>query len=83
VSVPTITENGIGTFLFAWEEGIRIEASRLRNHSDGRVTGELLITTSKPGTKAPHLHRAQFNFTSTTARDRLAHSLDGRYAKTD
>jgi len=83
VSVPTITENGIGTFLFAWEEGIRIEASRLRNHSDGRVTGELLITTSKPGTKYPHLHRAQFNFTSTTARDRLAHSLDGRYAETD
>jgi len=80
VSLPSISEFP-GGFLLVWaEENLTIKASRLRNHSDGRLTGELLIETTAPG-YSPHLHQAQFNFSSTVARDKLAKMMSAIYTE--
>jgi len=84
MSQPQITDDGIGGYVFEWDnDSIRIEATRLKSHSDGRIMGEVVISTTQPGAKHPHLHQAQFNFSSSVSRDRLAKSLDGRYAEVD
>jgi len=84
MSLPQITDDGIGGYVFEWNpDGIRIEATRLKSHTDGRVMGEVVISTTKPGVKHSHLHQAQFNFSSSVSRDRLARSLDGRYGEVD
>jgi len=71
----------ISGYIFSWDkEKITIEVSRLHNHSDGRVTGEIAISTSMPG-YSPHLHQAQFNFAATRSRTELARALDERYGK--
>jgi len=84
MSLPKVTEDGIGGYLFDWQdEGIKIQANRLKVHGDGRVIGEIVVLASKEGIKHPHLHQAQFNFSSTTSRERLARSLEGRYGEVD
>ncbi|MCL6531574.1 MAG: AAA family ATPase [Meiothermus ruber] len=57
-----------------------IEVSRLHAHSDGKVTGEIAISTSLPG-YAPHLHQAKFNFAATRSRTELSRALNERYGK--
>ena len=80
MSLPQIIDTVTG-YIFTWQqEQITIEVSRLRNHSDGRVTGEIAVSTSTPG-YSPHLHQAQFNFAATRSRAELARNLDERYGK--
>src|SRR3989304_9243207 len=68
-------------FLFHWEEEhLNIKVSHLHPHHDGRVTGELLITTTNPG-YAPHLHQADLNFKSTITREKLAKYMTQRYSE--
>jgi len=74
---PIITE-GTGGCLLKWEDGVSIDVTRARQHqSDGRVTGEVAVKFGKNGSAAL-LHRAQFNFSSTQARNTLAKALKER-----
>lgn len=80
MSKPTV-ETGVGSYTLKWDEGVRIDVSRVREHtSDGRVTGEVEVRFGKNG-NANLLHRAQFNFSSTRTRSELAKELSGRAAK--
>jgi len=77
---PQITETVSG-YIFTWQkEMITIEATRVHAHTDGRVTGEIAISTSAPG-YGPHLHQAQFNFSSSRSRRELAKTLEEKYPK--
>ncbi len=80
MKLPQIKETVSG-YIFSWEEEhISVEVSRLHNHNDGRITGELAISTTMPG-YSPHLHQAQFNFSATRSRNELSRVLDERYGK--
>jgi len=80
MSKPAI-ETGVGSYSLTWDEGVRIDVSRVREHaSDGRVTGEVEVRFGKNG-NANLLHRAQFNFSSTRTRNDLAKELSGRVSK--
>ncbi len=77
MSLPKITETIVG-FKFEWEsEQIQIDVSRIHN-SNSRVEAEVAIATTAPGFPG-HLHQANFNFLSTTARTNLAKSLTTRH----
>jgi hypothetical protein len=77
MSLPKITPD-ISGYTYCWEsEKITIECRRLSLHS-GEIKGEICISSNAPGNNASHLHRANFNFSSDTARDRLATSLGKR-----
>lgn len=57
---PSVTETG-NSIRFEWDDvNITIQASRVREHSDGRVTAELRTSTSAPG-YAPHLDQRSVN----------------------
>jgi len=77
VSKPTITDS-IGGYVLEWAaEFIKIQVNRLKTHTDGRVTGEITVTTTNP--KAPgHLHQAQLNFSASGTRGQLAKKLNAR-----
>ncbi len=78
MSAPKITTKA-GNYYFEWEdEKVTIKVTRVKTHSDGRVLGEILIETTQPGTKQ-HIHQAQFNFSSTFMRDKLAGTLEKQY----
>ena len=78
MSKPKI-ESKAGNYYFDFEDAhVTIKVTRLKNHSDGRVIGEVLIETTLPGTKQ-HIHQAQFNFSSTATRDKLATTLEKQY----
>jgi len=77
MSLPRIIPT-IAGYKFHWnDEQIAIDVSRLHSHSDGRVTGEIIVTSTLPGIP-PHLHQASHNFTSSSSRDRLAGLLNKR-----
>jgi len=74
MSIPTITEApGVIKFEFE-EEKLSIQVKRLHSHSDGRVTGELIIQTTALGFN-PHLKQALFNFAVDRSRKELANSM--------
>lgn len=72
----------INGYKFHWaDEQLDILVSRCRVHnSDGRVTGELLITSSIVDGK-PIYPLTTFNFTSDTTRSRLIKTLNESYPK--
>lgn len=74
MSKPTITET-LGGFEFLWKaEKLIIKVSRLQLHnSDGRVTGEILITTLE---NQPIYPQTSLNFTSERTRTILAKTLN-------
>ena len=75
MSKPEV-EQTIGGYLLRWEkEKIDIKVSRLRVHpSDGRVTGEILITDTANG-NLPLYPQTNLNFTSNQVRSRLIKTL--------
>lgn len=74
MSQPKITEI-LGGYLFDWEEEkVRISVKRIKQHNDGRVNGEVIVTTTLPNYN-PHLHQATLNFLSTAAQEKLTKSL--------
>lgn len=79
MSLPEIKEIP-GGYNFKWNgnEQIQIKVNRLRSHSDGRLNGEILVTTTAPGYN-PHLHLGQFNFTASRSRKELAKQLTEEY----
>ncbi len=77
MSLPQILEIP-GGYKYLWkDEMIQIITNRLHNHSDGRLTGELAISTTAPSI-SPHIHQAQFNFSSTRSRKELTRTLEER-----
>lgn len=74
MSLPKI-DNTITGYRFAWEaEQITIEVSRIRQNKTS-TAGEIIISTSAPGFKAPHITQQRFSFTNKDDRDKLAKSL--------
>lgn len=73
-SKPTISEV-VGGYLFKYEkENLMLKVSRLRVHSsDGRVTGELLV--SLLNNEAPIYPHTSFNFSSDRTRTTLVKTL--------
>ena len=80
MSKPLITET-IGGYDFLWEdEQLQISIKRLHIHKDGKVTGELLITTDATDFKFPVLHPpTQINFTADRTRKELINTLKEKY----
>ena len=79
MSKPIISSTVAGYSLHWADEKLNIVVSRLKEHSDGTVKGELKITTDAPGFN-PHLYQAQFNFVSAQSRKSLAATLLEKYA---
>jgi len=78
MSNPKITDI-VGGYDFLWDaEAVQIRVSRIHANGDGKITGEILVTTSAPG-YSPHLHQAAFNFLSSTTRKQLAKQLKEEY----
>jgi hypothetical protein len=73
---PIFTRNLNSYDMFWPDEKININVTRLSEHSDG-LKGEILITTTDKKSEA-HLHGAQFNFSSSVTRGRLATELQKR-----
>jgi hypothetical protein len=76
MSIPTITQS-IDGYDFLWAEGVNINVSRLRVHTDGRVTGEIIVKNQK----ATLYPQTQFNFSSDRTRSTLINSLNKLYPK--
>lgn len=81
MSIPLIEETSSG-YRFDWVEGIAIDVSRLHNHNNGDVTGEIRVRTKLEGIP-PHLHQAKFNFSSSQTRRNLARILHERFPGAD
>jgi hypothetical protein len=63
---PVMTQTG-NSIRYDWDDShISIHVSRVREHSDGRVTAELRTTTSAPG-YAPHLDQRSVNLLTSKA----------------
>ncbi len=78
MSKPTSKSTSSG-YHFEWqEEKLFIDISRIKEHSDGTVKGELKITTSVASFN-PHLYLAQFNFVSSQSRRSLSTALLEKY----
>lgn len=76
---PSINE-APGIYTLEWaEDSIKVVTSKVRQHRDGKVTGEIWITTTATNSHS-HLHQAQFNFSSTQARTSLAKVMAGKYS---
>ena len=75
MSKPAISESASG-YILTWEDcSLTIKASRVDVHKEGRVTGELLITTNLKDYN-PILHpQTQFNFSAQRTRNELISTL--------
>lgn len=82
LAVPRIKHTA-GLIRFWWDtEQVQVAVSRMHAHKDGRITGEIRITTTAPGYR-PHLHQAQLNFAATRSKQELAKFLDSRMNDVD
>lgn len=80
MSIPTIVET-VGGYTFTWaKERLTIAVNRVRVHtSDGRVTGEVLITTDTPGYSPILYPQSSLNFSASRSRHELVNSLVSSY----
>jgi len=77
MSIPKIS-GGSGFYRLEWEEeGIIITVSRIKEKSDGTLTAEVEIASTK--TPYPHLKLTRLNLLSSRARKNLAQDLEGEY----
>jgi len=79
VSEPTVESDGTSYQLTWAEEQLSISVTQLRQHKDGRVTCELVATTSRADYDGPHLLQTSFNLTAVRTRTDLAKKLATRY----
>jgi len=75
-SKPDVFQQG-QIFELIWPEGIKANVSRIRTHSDGRTTGELMVRVDK--TKFPSyggiLLQSLFNLSTIRSRNEMAKEL--------
>ena len=82
MNAPKLVANA-GYFYLSWpEERIQVVVSRLRVDSKYNVSGEIEVTSSRPGTSI-HLDQARCNLTSTASRRSFAKQLLERMADVD
>lgn len=73
-----IVKRSGNAFLFRWQKELaEAKLSRIKEHSSGAVTGELLFRSLAPGGEG-HLHQAQINLLSTATRQKYAQQLQSR-----
>ena len=78
VSHPPAVQGTSSTYTLTWgEDAIIARISRLKEHSNGDISGFLAFTTTLPG-MPPKIHQAKFNFASTQSRVSLAKVLHQR-----
>jgi len=78
METPTVHRRG-GYFLFVWEEA-QVAADVRRVHESGdHMKADVTWRSTAPG-EAPHLHAGVLSLTSTSAKDRLAQSLQKQHA---
>ncbi|MHC1630995.1 MAG: AAA family ATPase, partial [Methanotrichaceae archaeon] len=78
VSHPPVIKGTASTYTLTWGEGaITARVSRLKEHSNGDISGFLAFTTTLPG-MPPKIHQAKFNFATTQSRVSLAKVLHQR-----
>ena len=83
MSIPSI-DGKASTYTVTWaEEQLQIVVGQIHAHKDGRVTSELLITTSREDYDYPHLLQTSFNLTAARSRTELAKKLATRYQELD
>lgn len=83
MSIPTIEGKG-STYTLVWaEEQLQVVVSQIHSHKDGRVTSELLITTSREDYEYPHLLQTSFNLSAARSRTELAKKLATKYEQLD
>lgn len=71
----------LGGYELSWSDiKLRITVTKIKQHRDNRVTGWLMIYSSKKA-KERLLHQADLNFASTQTQKSLANSLRDRYDK--
>jgi hypothetical protein len=82
ISSPSVYGRG-RNFKVSWEkEGVEASVSRLCQHSDGRLSGEVLIKVERP--ERPEILGQQvFTLSSASARDKLAKLLNERHNTLD
>ena len=75
MSIPNITES-ISGYTFRWDDlKLSLKISRLRIQNNGRVTGEVLITTDAKNMSPILYPQTQLNFSSSTTRQHLINIL--------
>ena len=83
MSIPAIAES-ISGYTFRWDDlKLSLKISRLRIHNDGRVTGEVLITTDAQNMSPVLYPQSQLNFSSPTTRQHLINILKAQYPQWD
>ena len=80
MSKPDIKEK-IGGYEFTWKDHkIKVEASRIRQHRDDRITGWLMFTnTTASGVGL--IHQAELNFKASLSQKQLANTLTEKLDK--
>jgi len=73
---PEIQENLTGYTLHWQEHKLTAKITRLKNHSDGKLTGDISLTLGSKNQQEPTF---LFNFTSAQTRKILIKSLDEKY----
>lgn len=72
-----LAKTGMG-YVAVWDAGgVEMAVDHLRRRS-GELHAELIVSAASTSVGRGHLHRASFNLSSTTARDRLAKTLNDR-----
>jgi len=78
VSHPPVVQGTSSTYTLTWgEDAITARVSRLKEHSNGDISGFLAFTTTLPG-MPPKIHQAKFNFATSNSRVSLAKVLHQR-----
>ncbi len=77
-------KDSIGGYEFMWrDQHINIKVSRLHVHTDGRVTGEILVGTDAANYSPILYPPSQLNFSSSRTRNELARHLKDAYPTWD
>jgi len=74
--MPDIQENLTGYVLHWPEQKLTAKIARLKNHSDGKLTGDISLTLGSKNQQEPTF---SFNFTSAQTRKTLVKNLDEKY----
>jgi len=84
MSYKFTTQESIDGYNFQWPDyKLQISVKRIRIHNDGRVTGEVLITTDAENMSPVLYPQSQLNFSSPTTRQHLINILKAQYSQWD
>lgn len=79
MSKPEISET-VGGYRFVWKhDELEIVVSRVKVHTSGRVTGELVIRTTKEGYNPILYPASEYNFSAPNTRKSTARDLADKY----